>query len=145
MSTHHKRYLLIDFENVQNIDLSKADSTIHIIVFVGKNQKTLSIDLAISNQKLGSRLEWRRVDGQGKNALDFYIAYHIGRIFEKDPLAECIIMSKDTGFDALINGLKKDKLNCARVETVAQIKTLPATPPVQKSPPEKQNPQKTKK
>ena len=116
-----KKLLLVDFENVQQVDLSKLDGSFHIVIFIGINQKTLPITLVIKNQKLGNRLEWKQVEGNGKNALDFYIAYELGKIFEKEPQSECIILSKDKGFNPLINSLKKKGRNCKRIETLQKL------------------------
>jgi uncharacterized LabA/DUF88 family protein len=119
----HKKYLFVDFENTQKIDFSKMDSSIHVYVFVGANQKSMLIDIAIQNQKLGSRLEWKRIDGSGKNALDFHIAYYIGKTLEKDPAAECIILSKDTGFDPLLAALRKENKKAQRIEDISALKS----------------------
>ncbi|HEX2752767.1 MAG TPA: PIN domain-containing protein, partial [Alphaproteobacteria bacterium] len=112
-----------DFENTQKIDFSKMDSSIHVYVFVGAHQKNMPIDIAIQNQKLGSRLEWKRINGSGKNALDFYIAYYIGKTLEKDPAAECIILSKDTGFDPLLAALRKENKKAQRIEDISALKS----------------------
>jgi hypothetical protein len=118
----HAKFLLVDFENVQKIDLSKIDGSIQILVFIGASQKKLSIDLVVKNQKLGSRLEWKQIEGNGKNAVDFVIAYHLGKVFDKDPKAQCTILSQDKGFDPLIKMLKKEGKNCQRIESVAEMK-----------------------
>jgi len=118
----HSRFLLVDFENVQKIDLSKIDGGIHVMVVIGSNQKTLSVDLVMKNQKLGSRLEWKPIEGSGKNAVDFVIAYQMGKVFDKDPKAQCVVLSKDHGFDPLIKMLIKEGKNCQRVESVADLK-----------------------
>ena len=81
-----QKLLLVDFENVQQIDLSQIEEDSNVIIFVGSNQKAIPIDLVASAQKLGSRIDWERVDGNGSNALDFHIACHLGRILEKSPL-----------------------------------------------------------
>jgi len=116
------RFLLIDYENVQDVDLLKTDGDLHIAVFMGDHQKKLSVDLVMKYQKLGSRLEWRPIEGNGKNALDFVIAYQMGRILEKTPNACCIILSKDTGFDPLLKMLAKDGKHCKRIESLAELK-----------------------
>lgn len=118
----HPRYLLVDFENVGEFDIDKVNTQFKIIVFVGTNQRKIPVDLINKTQKLGSRLEWKQVEGHGKNALDFFIAYHIGRTMEKDPEAECVILSKDTGFDPLVKALKKEGKKCGRVEGVGGLK-----------------------
>lgn len=119
--TRSQRYLLVDFENVQRIDVSKIESSVRVIVFLGANQTKLSVDLVIKSQKFGSRLEWKQIEGSGQNALDFVIAYHLGKVFDKDPKCECTILSKDKGFDPLIAMLKKEGRICSRIESIAAL------------------------
>jgi hypothetical protein len=80
-----KKLLLIDFENVHQVDLSHLEEDYKITIFVGHNQKTVPIELVIPAQNLGARIEWLKIEGNGKNALDFHIAFQLGRVFEKTP------------------------------------------------------------
>jgi len=107
---------------VQKVDLSKIDGSFHILIFVGANQKNIPTNLVIKSQNLGSRLEWKQVEGTGKNALDFCIAYELGKAFEKEPGMECIILSKDKGFKPLLEGLKKKGRSCKRIESLSELK-----------------------
>lgn len=61
--------LLVDFENVQRVDLSRLDEGCHAIRFVGASQKAIPIELVTSAQKLGPCVEWQKIEGNGKNAL----------------------------------------------------------------------------
>lgn len=117
-----RKLLLVDFENVQSIDLMKVDASVQIVIFLGAEQKKLPADLVAKSQKLGSRLELKQVEGQGRNALDFHIAYHLGRALEKDPATECVILSKDKGFDPLLKSLEKEGRHCRRIESLADLK-----------------------
>lgn len=121
------KLLLIDFENVQQVDLARLDENFHIIIFVGSSQKSVPIDLVTSAQKLGSRVEWQRVDGNGTNALDFYIACHLGRVIEKSPGLHCIVLSKDKGFDPLLRYLNKNGLKCKRINSLLELEPKSAT------------------
>ena len=87
----NQKLLLVDFENVHQVDLAYLDEHFNVIIFVGLVQKTIPIELVMSAQKLGSRVEWQRVEGNGSNALDFYIACHLGRVLEKSPTQHCIV------------------------------------------------------
>lgn len=51
------KLLLVDFENVQQVDLSHLESNFHVTIFVGASQKSVPIDLVASAQKLGDRVE----------------------------------------------------------------------------------------
>ncbi|MDE1151981.1 MAG: PIN domain-containing protein [Micavibrio sp.] len=118
----HPRYLLIDFENVQKIDLSHIPGDVQIRVFMGQHQKSVSVDLVMQYQKLGSRLEWKPIEGNGKNAVDFVIAYYLGQVFDKDAKAHCAVLSHDKGFDPLMKMLEKEGKDCRRIESISEIK-----------------------
>ena len=119
------KLLLVDFENVQQVDLSKLDTTYQVIIFVGASQKNIPIDLVTNAQKLGSRVDWQKVEGNGSNALDFYIAMHLGRMLEKSPNLECIILSKDKGFEPLLRYLNKVGLKCKRLNSLLELDSKP--------------------
>jgi hypothetical protein len=123
--------LLVDFENVQQIDLSQIEGDSSVIIFVGSSQKAIPIDLVTSAQKLGSRIEWERVDGNGSNALDFHIACRLGRILEKSPQIHCTVLSKDKGFDPLLRHLNRVGLKCKRINSLIELapKSIPKDDP----------------
>jgi hypothetical protein len=120
-------YVLIDYENVQSQDLSalKQDH-FRIIVFVGARQTKIPFETAAELQQMGSNAEYVKISGTGPNALDFHIAFYIGQLAEKDPEAYFHIVSKDAGFDPLLDHLKTRKLHAFRVKTVGDIQLLKA-------------------
>lgn len=118
-------YILIDYENVQNIDLScLKEKNFYIKIFIGTNQTKIPIDLVLRSQELGNQVEWIQINGSGKNALDFHITFVLGKLVQQDPEAFFHIISKDTGFDPLINYLKNQKTLCARKEDISLITNL---------------------
>lgn len=119
--------LLVDFENVQQVDLSKLKDDTSVIIFLGASQKNIPTDIVTSAQKLGNRIEWRQVEGNGSNALDFHIACHLGRILEKTPQVRCIVLSKDKGFDPLLRFLNKNGLKCKRINSLFELDPNSAT------------------
>ena len=124
-----QKLLLVDFENVQHVDLARLDDSFQIIIFVGAAQKSIPIELVTNAQKLGSRIEWQRVDASGSNALDFFIACHLGRVLEKSPQLECIVLSKDKGFDPLLRHLNKNGLQCKRLNSLLELDPKATTQP----------------
>jgi len=116
-----QRLVLVDFENVQQVDLSRLDIGCRVIIFVGSQQKSVPLDLVKNSQKFGERIVWEQVEGHGRNALDFFIAFHLGRVFEKEPETECTVLSRDKGFDPLLRYLTKHGLNCRRVENIREL------------------------
>jgi hypothetical protein len=120
-------YILIDFENVQPASLAGLDADhFRVLVFVGAGQKKLSFETATALQRLGSRAEYLKISGNGPNALDFHIAFHIGQLCAQDPNGYFHIVSKDTGFDPLIKHLKERKIFAARSVDVSDIPLLKA-------------------
>jgi hypothetical protein len=122
-----KNVILIDFENVQpqNPALIRG-RPFAIKIFVGATQTKIPTDLVTELQPLGPEVEYIRIQGTGRNALDFHIAYYIGRLSAEFPDAVFHIISKDTGFDPLIRHLTATKISCHRWASLAQIPGLKA-------------------
>lgn len=122
-----QKLLLVDYENVQQLDFSLLDDGSKVIVFVGLTQKNVPIDVVTGAQPLGDRVEWQRVDGNGSNALDFYIACQLGRVLERTPGTHCTVLSKDKGFDPLLRHLSKNGLRCRRINSLLELHPTKAT------------------
>jgi len=121
-------YVLIDYENVQPKNLALlAQEHFRVIVFLGANQAKLPVELVTAMQGLGERARYIRMSASGPNALDFHIAYYIGRLAsELDNDVFFHIISKDTGFDPLIAHLKSQSIGARRSATVDGIPVLRA-------------------
>ena len=132
-------YVLIDFENVVPDNLELLDQEwIKVLLFVGKNQTKLPFALVKAVQKLGSRAQYIEMMGTGHNALDFHIAFYIGRISATDKDAYFHIVSNDQGFDPLIAHLKQEHIFADRVTKIEKIPALvQKTTVVSKSLPER--------
>ena len=117
-----KNIILIDYENLQVKNLDDVyclDADVY--VFRGPTQNKLPAELIESAQKFGSRITWIKTSRQGHNALDFHIAYFVGQIVQSDSKVFFHIVSKDDGFDALIDFMKERKLFIDRVESIDDI------------------------
>lgn len=114
--------VLVDFENVQPKNLEHLrGGPYQIKVFVGANQAKIRFELVRAIQEFGKDAQYVQIDGQGSNALDFHIAYYIGRLAAEHPDARFYVISKDTGFDPLIKHLKTQDIHCTRLKSVADI------------------------
>lgn len=115
-------YVLIDYENVQPEDIAALQHEhVRVIVFVGPHQTKIAFEKADALQRMGANAEYVRLSGGGPNALDFHIAYYLGRLAAKEPNALFHIISKDTGFDPLVKHLRERKLRACRVQTIKEI------------------------
>jgi len=118
-------YLLIDYENVQPKSLSVLNGhPFKVIVFLGANQAKVSVEFARALQSLGSNAEYIQISGSGSNALDLHIAFTVGELSRTDSKAYFHIISKDSGFDPLIEYLRKKGIFAQRSKEVADIPIL---------------------
>ena len=115
-------FVLIDSENVkpEYIERLKHEH-FRVIVFVGANLKRLDFPLVNALQSLGSNGSYVQISSHGPSALDFHIAYYIGKLAATEPTAYFHIVSKDTGFDPLIQHLKAEGISAARVKAITEI------------------------
>lgn len=124
-------YVLIDFESVQPASLAALDREhFKLILFVGANQSKLRFEIVEALQRAGSRAEYVKIAGNGPNALDFHIAFYIGQLAAADPKAYFHIVSKDKGFDPLIQYLRSKKILAGRVTAIADIPLVKVSAPM---------------
>lgn len=123
-----RTFTLVDFENIQPTSLAAlSGDDSGLLVFVGANQTKVPIDLAVSMQPLGSRAVYVKIAGTGRNALDFHLAFHLGKLSAEHPGADFTIVSRDAGFDPLVTYIQGLGHACRRVEEVRQP-ALPVAP-----------------
>ncbi len=120
-------YVLIDYENVQPATMAVLDQEhIKVIVFVGPSQTKIPFEVASALQQMGSRAQYIKISGNGSNALDFHIAFYVGQLAAHEPDAYFHIISKDTGFDPLIQHLKSKKVLVCRSRDITNIPLVKA-------------------
>jgi hypothetical protein len=111
-------YLLIDYENVQPKSLLVLSvpngHRFKIFVFLGANQAKVPTEFARALQPLGVNAKYVQISGNGPNAVDFHIAYTVGELAKSEPDASFHIISKDSGFDPLIEYLRKKRISAKR-------------------------------
>ncbi len=97
-------YFLVDFENVLSDGLRgaqylKADDT--VIIFY--SQVCDKVQQGVIRQIMDSacHLDICKLQKQGKNALDFYIATCLGAVFGSGYAGKAAIVSRDQGFTAV--------------------------------------------
>lgn len=100
-----KKRVYVDYENMANItSLPKIDGMYYI--FLGASQERLPKALVLTAQENNGRFV--EIVGNGKNALDFHIAYQLGvdTTENKTDDTQYYILSKDSGFDPLVSFLR---------------------------------------
>jgi hypothetical protein len=121
----NEQVVLVDFENVQKLDLAGLPAHARIKIFVGEQQAKLPTALVLQAQALGLAIEWIRIEGNGRNALDFHIASYLGEGLARAPQAEFLIISGDAGYDPLLRHLKVRGLHCRREAPATPAKVAP--------------------
>lgn len=123
MQITKRNYILVDFENTQVVVPEQISGLpVKLVIFVGKAQSHLPVELVQRLLKCQCTVEIYESAGNGKNALDFQMAFYAGRVFEKEPEACIHIASHDKGFDPLVAHIKKQGRCCSRVD---DFKSLP--------------------
>ena len=117
--------VLIDSENVKPESIEKLKHEhVRVVVFLGASQKRIDSAIVIAVHSLGANGSYVRISGNGPNALDFHIAYYIGKFLAEQPGACFHIISKDKGFDPLIKHLREQKIICSRSSSISEIPWL---------------------
>ncbi|MCD6707707.1 MAG: PIN domain-containing protein [Thiobacillus sp.] len=120
-------FVLIDYENVQPEAVAELDKEhFKVMVFVGANQAKVTFEVASMLQRMGGKAEYIKITGNGSNALDFHIAFYIGQLAAREPDACFHIISKDAGFDPLIQHLKDRKILVGRSKSVMDMPLVKA-------------------
>ena len=100
-------YVLIDLENVMPDDFSRLNrEDVRTYLFTGKMQERIKLATVMAVQPLGDRVKWVQMSGSGENALDFHLAFYLGKLFAKDPKGTYYFVSNDKGFDPLVAHVK---------------------------------------
>lgn len=123
------QYIFVDYENIHEIDLDLVDgkeAIVHLVL--GEQHKKLSLEIVERLLKYPQQVRLVKAGKSGKNALDFVLAYRVGVESAADPKAYYHIVSRDTGFDALILHLRKHHIFARRDETFAKAFDVEAPP-----------------
>ncbi len=107
-------WLLVDYENVQPAFRPERLSDARVVVFHGAQQRDAPAKL--KSQLASVDTEFVRCTKTGKNALDFHLTYYLGRLAAQHPNDDFYVLSKDKGYDPLIEHLKSTGADVRRVE-----------------------------
>jgi PIN domain len=115
--------LLVDYENIGKVDLGEIPGGVVVPFFFGASQKSVPKEFLKAALNLRERFVPIDIEGQGKNALDFHIAYYLGEYLTRTPECACVILSKDKGFDPLVKHLVLRGFAVRRANTLREAFT----------------------
>jgi len=128
-------HVLVDFENVHHIDPAIIGAkAVNLTILVGAKQTKLDADLVVKLLEHTASVQLIRLTASDKNAVDFALTYYLGRAVLADPTAYFHIISKDSGYDPLIEHLASRHVRVRRhndfttLTFAAPPKAAPAVP-----------------
>jgi hypothetical protein len=121
-------HVFVDGENVHEVDLTLIGrKAVHLTLLLGAQQTKLKVELVERLMTNAASVQLVRLESSGKDALDFTLAYYLGRAVQADPSAHFHIVSKDGGFKPLIEHLRKRHIH---VHSHKECSTLTFRAPV---------------
>ena len=124
-------HIFVDFENIHEIDLALvAGKPAIVYLILGEKHQKLAVEIAEQFLKVPQQIRLIKAGKSGNNALDFVLAYHVGVESVADPKGYFHIVSRDTGFDALIVHLKTLHVFARRDESFAKAFEASERPPI---------------
>lgn len=116
---HH---VFVDFENVHAVDVSILGSrAVCFTILLGAKQTKLDAALVEKLMEHAASVRLIRLASSGKNALDFVLAYYVGRAVSANPGSRIHIVSKDAGFDPLVEHLRSRHVHVLRHDDFATL------------------------
>ena len=114
-------WAFVDYENVGSLETINTSEYERIFVFCGPNNTKIKVGKLSSDAFC--RMELIGLNSTGSNNLDFHLAFYVGRYHEvADKNVVFHIISNDTGFNGLVNHLKRIGRDCKKIE-IKKIKT----------------------
>lgn len=115
-------HVFVDFENVHQINVSLIGSkSVNFILLLGAKQMKLDAGLVEKLIEHATSVQIVRLASSGKDALDLTLAYYVGRIVSTDPASYIHIVSKDKGFDPLVEHLRSRHIRARRHDSFATL------------------------
>ena len=118
-------YIFVDFENVQLVEWDRVvGRPVHVTLVLGEQHKYFPVSVVKQMLSCATQVSLVETKRTGKNAADFILAELIGARSTTDPQGYFHVVSRDKGFEALIEHLRGKKILAARRESFAEIPVL---------------------
>lgn len=124
----NKKLYCIDFENTLDsgiIGISKLNGDDEVVIFYGSNNNSISF---VSHEMIvlaNCEVTIRKCDKSAKNYLDFQLVSYLGLRLGKEQFEKVVIVSKDTGFDAVVDFWRQEGIEVFRQEAIDETVKTP--------------------
>lgn len=124
-------HLLVDFENLkpspEQIALVRGDHY-RLWIFHGPHQNKFDAPMVKAWQPLGERVDFVQSARQGKNALDFHVAFKLGALWQDRSAtgsnANYVVVTGDGGFEALFEYMRAQGCVVAKAASIPEALTV---------------------
>lgn len=137
-----RRLYLVDYENVSDsgvvgVDTLTASDT--VIIFYGSKVKTVAYESLIAITSSAATIEHLKAEKTAKNYLDFQLTTYLGFKLGKENFQEIFVISKDSGFDAVVDFWTEKGYTIKRQASIVAIEKPASNPaPVSEEKPKRQ-------
>lgn len=112
---------LVDYENVNKDGLNgigKLDSNNSVYIFYSEKADSMTFGLHRRLMETKANVEFFKVAVGTKNSLDFQLVSFLGYKIAKNEDESYVIVSKDKGYDSVVEFWSRKKVSISRVESI---------------------------
>ncbi len=126
MNTQARRYVFIDYANLQQVRYKKLEKVAsRMFVFIEAQQDMVPLSLVRQTQRAGKNLRWIVVTNSLDGRLNYHIAFIMGKLHQKlESDVEFAVVSNDADFDPLVSFINASGRSCIRVKRRQEETTL---------------------
>ncbi len=118
MNTFHRRYIFVDFDNLQKIKFKKLEKVCdRVFILINQDEFSVPFYLVQQMQKMGKGVKWIPVSAGLENDMNQHMCFLLGKMHSKvDISVEFAIVSNQPGLDTVISTINADGRSCLRVK-----------------------------
>ena len=118
MANKHRRYVFIDYKNLQTVKFKQLRKVCdRVFVFVNADEINVPMPLVLQMQRMGKGVKWIPVKNPLDGKLNFHICFLMGLLHDRvDKDIEFAIFSNDKQFDTLLEYVDSKGRNAIRVK-----------------------------
>ncbi|MCR5355614.1 MAG: hypothetical protein K6E43_08505 [Lachnospiraceae bacterium] len=102
----NNRLYLVDYENVSDaglVGVNQLSANDLVIIFYGSKVKSIAYESLMGITASAANIEHMKAEKTAKNYLDFQLTTYLGYKLGQNSYSEIYVISKDSGFDAVVD------------------------------------------
>ena len=117
----NNRLYLVDYENVSDaglVGVNQLSANDLVIIFYGSKVKSIAYESLIAITDSAANIEHMKAEKTAKNYLDFQLTTYLGYKLGQNSYSEIYVISKDSGFDAVVDFWSQRGYSIKRQEAI---------------------------